>query len=802
MKKSIRTLSESDIHLWQQSGLVRFDWNLTTGENYFYNSQPTFFLFDLDQINNTPNFLESLNKDNFKPFIKNITEKPSSTFCFEWSVIGSNGNTFWLQLKGNLQVINNKQILLQGFISDISEIKTVKEALLKAEQEKMQFIDSMIDSAVFIGPDFKIKYANNKFKEQYPQFNNTLKGLKCHKVIHNMDNPCLNCSLELVLNSKTPHRTVRKIKNGPSILSVTFPVFNNKNQLEGAVITYRDITESKNIEKALKKEATINKVLAEISQTILLPELSEENIAKKILSTALSITKSSTGFVSSLNTETKQLEWQVSENYSLKAITEDHEPCLNDKKYNCLINRMQAKKVPFISNHLKDFLAENNIFECSMTRENCLMVPATFNDELIGQIYVSGSDRPYMEHDIVILKQLASVFALSIYRLNMERELIKAKNEAEENNKLKSAFLANMSHEIRSPMNAITGYTELLRNTEQPPLKQKQFLDVIFKSSNQLLNIINNILDLSKIEVGQLKINKHDYDLNQLILDALQTLPPNFFNESDIEIKTILPIKGSKALIHCDSSRIQQVITNLLNNALKFTYDGFIELGYEIKDATIIFHVKDTGIGIPKSKHRLIFERFGQTEEGYARNFEGAGLGLPICKGFIELMGGTIWLDSEPQKGTTFYFTIPYEQALSLDKSNQTDELELDLQWNDKKILIVEDDTFNQSYLDTLLLPSNAKIIHATDGFEALNKVRLHPDIDLILMDIRLPRLDGIEATKKIRLLGFYKPIIAQTAHSSDEDRNICLEAGCTDFITKPINRIELLKIIHANLDS
>jgi PAS domain S-box-containing protein len=802
MKKTTRTLTETDAQLWQLSGLVRFDWNLTTGENYFYNSQAPFFLFDLNQINNTPNFLESLNPESLKPFVKNITEKPSSTFCFECSISGTNDDTYWLQLKGNVLVESNKQIILQGFISNISETNTIKNALIKAEREKMQFIDSMIDSAVFIGPDFKIKYANKKFKEQYPQFSQNLTGQKCHKVIHNMDNPCLNCSLQMVLDSKTPHRTVRSVKNGPSILSVTFPVFDNTNQLEGAVITYRDITESKNIEKALKKEATINKVLAEISQTILLPELSEENIAKKILSTALSITKSSTGFVSSLNNETKQLEWQVSENYSLKAITEDHEPCINDKKYNCLINRMQAKKVPFLSNHLKDFLAENQILECSMTRENCLLVPATFNDELIGQIYVSGSDRPYMEHDIVVLKQLASVFALSIYRLNIERELIKAKNEAEENNKLKSAFLANMSHEIRSPMNAITGYTELLRNTEQPPLKQKQFLDVIFKSSNQLLNIINNILDLSKIEVGQLKINKHDYDLNQLILDALQTLPPNFFNESEVEIKTVLPIKGSEALIQCDSSRIQQVITNLLNNALKFTYDGSIELGYELKDKNIVFYVKDTGIGIPKSKHRLIFERFGQAEEGYARNFEGAGLGLPICKGFIELMGGTIWLTSEPQKGTTFYFTIPYEPALSLEKNNATDELDLDLQWNDKKILIVEDDTFNQSYLDTLLLPSNAKIIHATDGFEALNKVRLHPDIDLILMDIRLPRLDGIEATKKIRLLGFYKPIIAQTANSSDEDRNTCLEAGCTDFITKPINRIELLKILHTNLNS
>ncbi len=390
---------------------------------------------------------------------------------------------------------------------------------------------------------------------------------------------------------------------------------------------------------------------------------------------------------------------------------------------------------------------------------------------------------------------------MSIFRLNSELELIKAKEQAEESNKLKSAFLANMSHEIRTPMNSINGFTELLRNTNQPPEKQKQILDVIYKSSNQLLTIINNILDISKLEVGQAKINNRDYDLNQIIFDTLQTLPVDFFSESDVEIRTSMPIKGSESMIHCDSSRIQQVLTNLLQNAIKFTNKGSIEIGYQRINNYLEFFLKDTGIGIPKEKQHLVFERFGQAEEGYARNFEGAGLGLTICKGFVELMGGKIWFESESQKGSTFYFTVPYIPSQNSILINQNTSDEFAYNWQGKKILLVEDEASSQNFVEMLVVPFGVKLIYALDGFEALNQVRLNPDIDLILMDIRLPRLDGIEAAKKIRLLGFNKPIIAQTANAMVEDQKLCFEAGCNDFIAKPINRLEYLKKINTHLN-
>ncbi|MFA6401289.1 MAG: ATP-binding protein [Salinivirgaceae bacterium] len=345
-------------------------------------------------------------------------------------------------------------------------------------------------------------------------------------------------------------------------------------------------------------------------------------------------------------------------------------------------------------------------------------------------------------------------------------------------------------------MNSIIGFSELLRNTNQPLEKQKQYFDLIYKSSNQLLNIINNILDVSKLEVGQAKIVEKEFDVNQIILDSLQSVMHLISDNNEVILKTQLPLVGNDSYIWCDGSRLQQVITNLIQNAIKFTNHGTIITGYELVENKLQFFVKDTGIGISTEKHHLVFERFGQAEEGYARNFEGAGLGLPICKGFVELMGGSIWLESEKGVGSNFYFEIPYKQAAPKIGVASSMPEHLDYNWAGKKILLVEDESMSQNFIETIILPFGAKIIYAGDGFDALNKVRLNPDIDLILMDIRLPRLDGIEAAKKVRLLGFNKPIIAQTANALNEDRKLCREAGCTNFIPKPINRIDLLKML------
>jgi signal transduction histidine kinase/CheY-like chemotaxis protein/PAS domain-containing protein len=790
-------------YLIEQKKYYKLQWNIKTGFNKLLNSKE-FFKYSNTQIKNSPNFLLQICNSHSRGFIQDTVKAfikgDLLNGQYEFIVNDKSGNPVWLTLFANLLNNNDDGIILNCLIEDTTPHEKTKNALLKSEVEKTQILNSMVDGAVYVSPDLKIKYANQTFIDKYPKYTNNLKGQPCYKVMHNMDNPCITCSVQKVLKTKKFHKNVRSVKNGPSTQTLTYPVFDEKQQINGAVIISRDISESKNIERALKKEATINKLIAEISQEILRPKISEENIAKRILSASLQLTKSSIGYASAKNIDTQEITWKAFENYSLNSNATLKDPCIHDDVSKCLSIYLKDKIEPFLSNHLKQFLLEKQLDDCNITHENCLMIPAIFNEELVGQIYVGGSERTYNDNDIDVLNQLANVYALSIFRKNSEKELIKAKEEAEESNKLKTAFLANMSHEIRTPMNSINGFSELLRNTEQPENIRNKYLDTIYKSSNQLLRIINNVLDISKLEVGQVKIIEKEYDINQIVYDSIQTFSTDVFNGKDIELKTKVPFEGAEAVILCDGPRLQQVITNFIQNALKFTQKGFIEIGYELIDNNIQFHVKDTGLGVSYENQKLIFERFGQAEVGYSRNFEGAGLGLSICKGFVELMGGEIWLESEISKGSIFYFTIPYKPVAKNIQTSTIKTSSKQYNWKEKKILLVEDEAFSQNFMETILLPNGVKIAYAGDGFEALDKVRQNPDIDLILMDIRLPGIDGIEATKKIRLLGFDKPILAQTANALPEDKKLCLEAGCNEFVAKPITRIEFLKTINGLL--
>ncbi len=792
--------------LIEHGNYYKFHWNIQTGFNKLVDSQKDIFGFSPNEVESKANFLFDICDQNdttiINDLIDGIKKGANSKFKVQFQANNKSNEKKWLSLFGHVQPNNTDNTVLNCYIKDITEQIETKNTLLQAKIEKTQILDSIADGTVCISPDLKINFANKTFIEKHPHFKDNIEGQFCYKVIHNMDNPCITCSAKKVFKTKKTQRTVRSVKNGTSTLTFTYPVFDEENNVKNVIITYRDISESKRIEKELKSEATINKLIADLSQQILLPKISEESIAKKILSTALSLTKSSTGFASSINTDTNEITWKAFENYSLKVEASIQEPCHHANRKKCISHFLQNKSKPFISNHLKKFLNDNNLEACEITREYCLMVPAMFNEQLIGQIYVAGSERPFTDNDAKVLQQLASIYALSIFRKNNEKELIKAKEEAEESDKLKTAFLANMSHEIRTPMNSINGFSELLQNTTQTEETRNKYLGIIYKSSNQLLNIINNVLDISKLDVGQAKINEKEYDINQVIYDSLQSFNPDIFAEQNIELKTNYKLDGINAVILCDGQRLQQVITNLIQNAIKFTEKGFIEIGYELLDDDIQFYVKDTGLGISKQNLKVIFERFGQAEDGYSRNFEGAGLGLSICKGFVELMGGKIWVESEFKKGSIFYFTIPYKPVGKNAKLLKQKQKNKKYNWHDKKILLVEDDTFSQNFIETLILPHGAKIVYATDGFEALEQVRLNADLDLILMDIRLPGIDGIEATKKLRLLGFNKPIIAQTANALPEDKKLCLDAGCNDFIAKPVARLEFLKTINTFLFS
>ncbi len=380
----------------------------------------------------------------------------------------------------------------------------------------------------------------------------------------------------------------------------------------------------------------------------------------------------------------------------------------------------------------------------------------------------------------------------------INQELIIAKEKAEESDHLKTAFLQNMNHEIRTPMNAIMGFANLLEDNFNNKEKLKQFSAIINNRTRYLLEIINDILDISKIESGQLPVNYEECDLSLLFEDLTSICEEQQIRMNKQHIKFSLHsyCDPSEAFIIVDKVKLKQIFINLISNALKFTENGKIEGGCKLDtNHNLIFYVSDTGIGIPVDKQDCVFERFVQLNQNTDKLTQGTGLGLSIVKGLVHLLGGEIFLESEYGKGSTFSFTINYKSTPKFKSKPLIIEKQQELHFPDKNILIVEDDPYNMEYLKEILTIGGLNFLTAINGKEAI-QISYKEPIDLILMDIRLPDLDGYEVTRQIKK---YKPdlvIIAQTAYVSNEEIQKARDAGCTDYISKPTNKNILLSMI------
>ena len=382
-------------------------------------------------------------------------------------------------------------------------------------------------------------------------------------------------------------------------------------------------------------------------------------------------------------------------------------------------------------------------------------------------------------------------------KIKMEQELIAAKEKAEENDRLKTAFLHNISHEIRTPLNAIVGFSSFLNQPNLSIDKRKEFTDIISLSSEQLLSIITDIISVATLEAGQEKIFKKEIDINQ----AIRAVYEQFCIKSLYPNITILyhsDISDNAARIVTDGVKVIQILTNLVGNAVKYTREGRVEFSCAIIDSELYFRIEDTGIGIPKHLHSKIFDRFWQVDSTVTRQFGGTGLGLSISKAYVELMGGRIWLDSEPGIGSVFHFTVPYEPVV---KPIQSGSEEMDKRFDEslskKIILIAEDETNNFLLVREFLSESVFTIIRVENGLDAVNICKNRRDIDIILMDIKMPVMDGIEATRQIKIMKPEIPVIAVTAYAYDTDKKRLLESGFDEYLPKPLRRESFLKMIN-----
>ena len=391
-------------------------------------------------------------------------------------------------------------------------------------------------------------------------------------------------------------------------------------------------------------------------------------------------------------------------------------------------------------------------------------------------------------------KAMLEIFEDITNRKEDEKELIRAKEKAEESDKLKTAFLHNISHEIRTPMNAIVGFSALLGEPDLDSRTQKSYIDIIMQSSDHLLSIISDIVDISNIEANLTKTLESEISLNKTVKSLCDLFIPKS-KEKKLELVCETGLSDSDDFILTDSTKLKQILSNLMSNALKFTDKGHIKLHYELKDNFLEFCVSDTGIGISHENHNRIFNRFYQVDSEVTRLYEGTGLGLSISKAYVELLGGRIWVTSEPGKGTSFFFTIPYKKqnakTLPVYKDKVPDTFVFPQK---KKILVAEDVESNFKLITYFLSGSNTELLHAFNGKEAVEKCLSISNIDLILMDIKMPVMDGYTAVKLIREKNITIPIIAQTAYADDKEKAI--EYGCSGFISKPFDKKGLFKVL------
>ncbi len=389
--------------------------------------------------------------------------------------------------------------------------------------------------------------------------------------------------------------------------------------------------------------------------------------------------------------------------------------------------------------------------------------------------------------------------------LSCEREkLMRAKVKAEESDLLKTSFLSNMSHEIRTPMNAILGFSNLLSHNEISDVEKEEFVNLIRINGKNLLTLVEDIIDISKIDSGQLQIKNSPVCLHDVLKDVYDSFWDDIKRRGLLNIKLYLNegISDKKTMILTDAFRLRQVLINLVGNGIKFTDRGFVEFGYELHNEDVLrFYVKDTGIGLPNGKEYEVFERFSKfTNDKQKMLYGGTGIGLSIARDVITLMGGKIWVESEEKVGSTFFFTIPYHKVSNVISKTEKEIPVNKYNWEGKTFLVAEDEEDNFRYLEVALSISNASLIWARNGVEAVDIFNRIDNIDLVLMDIKMPEMDGYTATKEIKLKNKDVPVIAQTAYAMSEEKEKSKQAGCDDYIAKPINYTDLLKVIHKHV--
>lgn len=703
---------------------------------------------------------------------------------------------------------------IAGISRDITNRKSA-EIALKFSEEKYKELVTMLPEIVFeTDLDGKFTFLNLKAFETFGLSNEDLSGgIKLYDILVQEDSERIMEHLERLKKRETIKREeytaiTRAGRRFPVLIYTNLLIVSeNINGFRGVMF---DITDQRNAEDREKK---YNRNLVFLSNTALkfLSFSNDDDILIFIGKKLAELTKNSIVVVSSFDDTNNALSVRFISginrylNNILQIIGVNPEELkinLSDNFKKNLLNHSQSL-YPIAGGLYSATLGQISKDNCNQLEKllklsHYYLMGLMRGGNLYAVVLIATKTNQDIK-DVKIIETFLYQASISLHRKQIENELIRAKLKAEESDRLKSAFLANMSHEIRTPMNGILGMAQLLAIQDITNEQRKEYISLINSNSDTLLSLIDDIIDVSKIEAGQMKFSQKSFRLNAL-LDQVYAL---FISSSMYKLKTGLSLKIDKSLpdnlcLYTDPDRLRQILINLIGNALKFTDCGYVEFGYQLKDDMLEFYVRDTGIGISNEKQKVIFDRFIQADDSLTRKFGGSGLGLAISKGLTEILGGHIWVHSQLQHGSTFYFTIPYVTSFEEEEAvKQQEELITDFDWSDRTILIAEDDKVSYKFLEEIFKKTKAKIYHADNGLQAIEYCKAHHEIDIVLMDIQLPELSGLDATRVIKNLRRDLPIIAQTANAMSEDKEKCIEVGCVDYISKPINVATLFRKIN-----